>query len=102
MNYYQETLEKAKKLIQESALSTEDKNFLNELTPRLSLDMLEIFVWTIEEDSSNTSAIVEKTRKLIASATDSAELKKAIDADKKEMERLLAEEEVSALKTEPV
>jgi uncharacterized protein (DUF2344 family) len=100
MNYYQETLEKAKKLIGESALSAEDKKFLNELVPRLSLDMLEIFVWTIEEDSSSTSAIVEKTRKLVSSATDSVELKKALDADKKEIERLLAEEEVLALKAE--
>ena len=95
-------LEQAKKLIEESALSGEDKAFLNDLTPKLSLDMLEIFIWTIEEDSSSTSAIVEKTRRLISSATDSVELRKAIDADKKEMERLMMEEEVMKLKAEVV
>ena len=100
MNYYQETLEKAKKLIQESALSAEDKSFLSDLIPRMSLDMLEIFVWTIEEDASSTSAIVEKTRKLVASATDSVEMKKALDADKKELERLMAEDEVAKIKEE--
>jgi hypothetical protein len=102
MNSYKEMLEQAKKLIEESALSGEDKAFLNDLTPKLSLDMLEIFIWTIEEDSSSTSAIVEKTRRLISSATDSVELRKAIDADKKEMERLMMEEEVMKLKAEVV
>lgn len=98
MNSYKEMLEQAKKLISESALTAEDKAFLGGLVPRLSLDMLEIFIWTIEEDSSSTSAIVEKTRRLVSSATDSVELRKAIDADKKEMERLMMEEE--ALKPE--
>lgn len=100
MNSYKEMLEQAKKLISESALSVEDKQFLSELVPRLSLEMLEIFIWTIEEDSSSTSAIVEKTRRLISSATDSVEMKKALDTDKKEMERLMAEGET--LKPEPV
>ncbi|MCK9351357.1 MAG: hypothetical protein WCT49_00405 [Candidatus Paceibacterota bacterium] len=104
MNYYQETLDQAKKLISGSALSAEDKTLLSDLIPRMSLDMLEIFVWTIEEDPSNTSAIVEKTRRLISSATDSVELKKALDADKKEMERVMAEEEMlkAASMPEPV
>jgi hypothetical protein len=91
MNTYKEMIEKAKKLIEESKISSEEKSFLNELVPKLSLDMLEIFVWTIEADPSSTSDIVEKTRKLIASATDSVEMKKAIEADKKEFEKLLAE-----------
>ncbi len=102
MNYYQQTLEKAKQLIQTSSLSSEDKTFLMEIVPRLSLDMLEVFVWTIEEDSSSTSAIVEKTRRLISTATDPDEMKKAMDADKKEMERLLAEDEASKTENEPV
>jgi hypothetical protein len=90
MNYYQETQEKAKKIIDESRISSEEKTFLSGLIPRLSLDMLEIFVWTIEEDPGNAEAIVAKTRRWIATATDPIELRKALDADKKEMEALIA------------
>lgn len=92
MHTYKEMLEEAKKLIQASDISSEDKKFLIELIPKLSLDMLETFMWTMEKDPSNTSTIVEKTRRLVATATDSTEMKKAIANDKKELEKLIAAE----------
>jgi hypothetical protein len=94
MHTYKEMLEDAKKRIQESNISEEDKKFLEELVPKLSFDMLEVFIWTIEEDSGNTSTIVEKTHRLIKTATDSVEMKKAVANDKKELEKLIASENV--------
>jgi hypothetical protein len=96
MNYYLETLEKAKDIIKGSKISSDEKTFLIRLIPRLSLDMLEVFVWTIEEDPQNAQTVVEKIRRLVATSTDSIEMRKAIEKDKKEMEALIAADAVMA------
>ena len=93
MNYYTETLESAKNLIDKSPLSSEEKTFLKDHVSHLPIDMLEIFVWSVEEDPSNAVTILNKTKHLITSATDRTELKKAIETDKKELEAMLAVED---------
>lgn len=93
MYSYIESLETAKKIIEESTASPEDKAFLNGLIPKLSPDMLEVFLWTIEEDPDDISLLVQKTRRLVAFQNDETELKKAVEADKKALEELLEAEE---------
>jgi hypothetical protein len=90
---YTESLQAAKKIIDESALSAEDKAFLNALVPKLTLDMLDVFVWTLEDGSADISALVQKTRRLVASQGDAAELQKAIEEDKKTLEAALETED---------
>lgn len=93
MYSYTESLRTAKKIIDESALSVEDKAFLNALVPKLAPDMLDVFVWTLEDGSADISALVQKTRRLVASQGDAAELKKAIEEDKKALEAAIEAEE---------
>lgn len=93
MHSYRESLAMAKKIIDESALSSEDKIFLNTLVSKLTPDMLEVFVWTLEENPSDISALVQKTRRLVAASGDEAELQKAVEADKKALEVLIDMEE---------
>lgn len=93
MNSYTESLGIAKKIIGESSISGEDKAFLSELVPKLTPDMLEVFVWTLEDGTSDISTLVQKTRRLVAASGDEAELQKAIDEDKKAIEALIEVEE---------
>jgi hypothetical protein len=93
MNTYKETLEAAKKIIEGLAISAEDKAMLSERVPHLSFDALEVFVWTLEKDPSDISAILQKTRQWMAAQTDPVEIQKAIDKDKKELEDAIAAEE---------
>lgn len=86
MHSYAESLKTAKAIIEKSALSPEDKVFLSGIVPKLSPDMLEVFLWTLEDDSSDISALVQKTRRLVAAAGDEVELQKAIEEDKKALE----------------
>jgi hypothetical protein len=83
---YTESLQVAKKIIDESALSAEDKAFLNALVPKLTPDMLDVFVWTLEDGSADISTLAQKTRRLVASQGDAVELQKAIEEDKKTLE----------------
>lgn len=93
MHSHTESLETAKKIIEASALSAEDKAFLNGLVPKLSPDMLEVFVWTLEDGTSDISVLVQKTRRLVAGAGDATELQKAIEEDKKALEAVIDAEE---------
>jgi len=97
MNTYKETLETAKKIIEELPISAEDKALLLERVPHLSFDALEVFVWTLEKDPADVSILIQKTRQWIASQSDPVEIQNAIDKDKKEMEAAIAKEELLAL-----
>lgn len=92
MNTYKETLETAKKIIEGLPISVEDKALLNERAPKLSFDALEVFVWTLEKDPTDVSAVIQKTRQWMSAQSDPIEIQKAIDKDKKELEELLAAE----------
>jgi hypothetical protein len=94
MNTYKETLEAARKIIESLSISKEDKALLLERIPHLSFDALEVFVWTLEKDPSDISAILQKTRQWMAAQTDPVEIQKAIEKDKKELEELMASEGV--------
>ena len=97
MNTYKETLETAKKIIEELPISAEDKALLLERVSHLSFDALEVFVWTLEKDPADVSILIQKTRQWIASQSDPVEIQNAIDKDKKEMEAAIAKEELLAL-----
>jgi hypothetical protein len=92
MYSYTESLTLAKKIIEESKASREDKDFLVTIIPKLSPDMLEVFLWTLEDGASDISSLVQKTRRMVASQGDAAELQKAIEEDKKALEALIEEE----------
>lgn len=94
MNTYKETLEEAKKTIEGLKISAEDKALLLERVPKLSFDALEVFVWTLEKDSSDVSALIQKTRQWMSSQSDPIEVQKAIDKDKKEIEDAIVAEEL--------
>ncbi|MBI2121039.1 MAG: hypothetical protein HYT94_05445 [Parcubacteria group bacterium] len=94
MHSYAESLSAAKKIIEASALSAEDKAFLNELVPKLAPDMLDVFLWTLEDNPGDISSLVRKTRALVASQGDAAELQKAIEEDKKALEAAIQAEEL--------
>lgn len=92
MHSYTESLQAAKKIINDSALSLDDKTFLNELVPKLTPDMLDVFVWTLEDGSEDISALVQKTHRLVVSAGDTTELQKAVEEDKKALEAMIETE----------
>jgi hypothetical protein len=92
MYSYTESLTLAKKIIEESKSSRGDKDFLLGIVPKLSPDMLEVFLWTLEDGGSDISSLVQKTRRMVASQGDAAELQKAIEEDKKVLEALIEEE----------
>lgn len=93
MHSYTESLQAAKKIIEESAASIEDKSFLNGIASKLSPDMLEVFLWTLEDGASDISAVVAKTRRLVTTSGDETELKKAVEEDKKALEAATQAEE---------
>jgi hypothetical protein len=97
MSSYLESLETAKKRVYESSLSAEDKSFLTGLLPKISPDMLEVFLWMLAGDQSDLSALAQKTRQLVASASDAAELEKAVQEDKKALEARMSAEELPIL-----